>query len=107
MAFKKKAVVNARLDQMSKAALVKTVKTLRGRETKLLNQVAKLEREVDQLQWRAHLPHQLQAKIDSHEPPVTFPWEQPRADVGDGNNQTECTDTCSERANDCDQEEGA
>lgn len=43
MAFKKKAVVNARLDQMSKAELIKTVKTLRTREKALLNQVTKLE----------------------------------------------------------------
>lgn len=43
MAFKQKPIINARLDQLSKAELIRTVKTLRKRETKLLNQIARLE----------------------------------------------------------------
>lgn len=43
MAFKAKPVVNARLDQLSKKELIRTVKTLRGREKKLLDQVTGLQ----------------------------------------------------------------
>jgi hypothetical protein len=64
VAFKQKAIVNARLDQLSKAELIRTVKKLRARETKLLNRIAALEAE---LVSRAH-PHELSA-------PVPFPWE--------------------------------
>lgn len=73
MAFKKKAVVNARLDQLSKAELIRTVKTLRGRETKLLNRIAKLE--------TANLAHNMadaQRKTwsDTGSLPAAFPWER-------------------------------
>lgn len=47
MAFKQKPVVNARLEQLSKAELVRTVKTLRKRETRLLNEIAVLKTAAD------------------------------------------------------------
>lgn len=43
MAFKQDPNKRARLEDLSKAVLIKTVRTLQRRETKLLNQVAKLE----------------------------------------------------------------
>lgn len=50
MAFKPDPDKKPRWEELSKAALIKTVKTLSTRQTKLLNQVAKLEREVDALE---------------------------------------------------------
>ncbi len=44
MAFKALGLPKARLERMSKAQLVKTVKALQKRETTLLNRIAKLER---------------------------------------------------------------
>lgn len=147
MAFKKKAVVNARLDGMSKKQLIATIKTLRRRETTLLNQVAKLAEETaalsaeitrirgplpqppsgvamdDMLEKASKIADRL-IKGDALDSVQTarlatqrktwragdalpaFPWEK-RDDAGNGNNQTECTDVCSERSNACDQEEGA
>lgn len=42
--FQPKPVINARLDQMTKKDLIKTVKTLQKREGKLLNRIAELEK---------------------------------------------------------------
>lgn len=42
MGFKPNPNKKARLEDLSKAALIKTVRTLQRRETKLLNQVTKL-----------------------------------------------------------------
>lgn len=47
MAFKQKPVVNARLEQLSKAELIRTVKTLRKRETRLLNEITALKTAAD------------------------------------------------------------
>lgn len=44
MAFKQNPDKKPRWEELSKAALIKTVKTLGARQTKLLNQIAKLER---------------------------------------------------------------
>lgn len=66
MAFKQKAIVNARLDQLSKAELVRTVKKLRARETKLLNRIAELEALLGALRSG------MMAEVDA-EP--RFPWE--------------------------------
>ncbi len=58
MAFKQKPVINARLDQLSKAELIRTVKKLRARETKLLNRIAELE-----------------SRIVQFTPEPRYPWE--------------------------------
>lgn len=44
MAFKQNPDKKPRWEELSKAALIKTVRTLSARQTKLLNQIAKLER---------------------------------------------------------------
>lgn len=121
MAFKKKAVVNARLDGMSKKQLIATIKTLRKRETALLNQVAKLEEKVhdyERIVVEADAPPASGVEMDAtferiaaSTAPV-FPWEvrdalqasrrtiitsrakaTVRDDAGNGNNQTECTES--------------
>lgn len=142
MAFKQSPNKKARLQDLNKTALIKTVKTLQRRETTLLNKIAKLERAQDTTAGRethgsftGRLPRALtQAEISqaasgaamddrfekiataiTANTTMTFPWEigsvaqvtGSRSDIGAGNNQTECTDVCSERANDCEQEEGA
>lgn len=49
MAFKQKPDKKARLEDLNKTTLIKTIKTLQRRETKLLNQVAALTKAQDTL----------------------------------------------------------
>lgn len=116
MAFKQNPDKKPRWEELSKAALIKTVKTLSARQTKLLNQIAKLERDYDAMvKLAASLPASVpspevaalyrMAPLPALDPAIAvrsrngiapprpkFPWEQSRDDVGSGNNQTECTD---------------
>lgn len=76
MAAKPKTLPNARLDQLSKAELIRTVKTLRTRETKLLNMVTKLNEQHAKLDT-LKAGDKLIVFTDDVAPAVpTFPWEQ-------------------------------
>lgn len=66
---------NVRLEDMNKTTLVKTVKTLRTRETKLLNRIAKLEGELIALKICEPARDALPAELTSH-PVGAFPWEK-------------------------------
>lgn len=74
MAPKTKPVVNARLDQLSKAELIRTVKTLRGREKKLLVQVTELQGQLasEGLKLTNAQGGQADRLIDNLQPAVEF-----------------------------------
>lgn len=67
---------NVRLEDMNKTALVKTVKTLRTRETKLLNRIAKLEEIKVSAQMHPMPSEELRAleRVGGNHNP--FPWEE-------------------------------
>lgn len=65
MAFKQNPDKKPRWDELSKAALIKTVKTLSARQTKLLNQIVKLEDQVNLLEAEIDTAPSLDTKADT------------------------------------------
>lgn len=67
-----------RFNTLTKAELIRTIKTLSARETKLLNRIAKLERDNAELKLRhptlGHAGHQISSDNEGIAMPK-WPWE--------------------------------
>lgn len=75
MAFKQNPNKKPRWEELSKTALIKTVKTLSARQTRLLNQIAKLEKVAAE---RSPLNPLSGTELDDlleRQAPSLLPWE--------------------------------